>query len=173
MANLWRSPDRTSWLSWNTWLPVVNNINICADTDCEQAKTRRRNNFLKLQAFYSLTSARDGAVSPWQSSHFGQYSEVSDASKILSEFDQLTVISMEQTVEYTQDTYGLKSLHTSGRLHLHEIPDVHHNCWIRDGPYFDNPNEICSFDSVFDTYVLPLLASTVKLGTGAMCTGCQ
>lgn len=27
LANHFRSPDREPWLSWNPWLPVINNIN--------------------------------------------------------------------------------------------------------------------------------------------------
>lgn len=165
MANLWRSPDYAPWFCWNSWLPLVNNINVCTDTECKQAKARRKTNFLKLHAFHSLVSARDGAVSPWQSSHFAKYSDLSDAAKIVTDFEQLTVVPMQQTPEYMGDTYGLKTLHTSGRLHLREVADVSHNCWVKDGTFFDNSSEICSFDAAFNAYVYPLLASTTKLSS--------
>lgn len=172
MANLWRSPDRDSWLSWNPWLPVLNNINVCSDSPCEEAKAQRKRNFLKLKALYSFMSPRDGAVAPWQTSHFAQYNDVSDLSEIVSDFEQMTIVPMEQTLEFIQDTYGLRTLHSTGRLHLREVADVDHICWIRSGPFLDNPNEHCSFDLTFDTYVYPLVASTTIFGSDS-CTGCQ
>lgn len=159
-ANRWRSPDQDSWVEWNTVFPELNNVNNCADTDCEEAKVTRRDNFLRIQQSHFLISPRDGAVSPYQSAHFGQYNYLTNASQILTEFESLEIIAMEDTIEYQNDTYGLQTLHTAGRLHLHELADVVHGCWLRDSYFLDNSTELCSFGDVFGANIYPLLFSS-------------
>lgn len=164
-ADRWRSPDQDNWLDYNTVMPELNNVNPCDDTECEQAKAMRRANFLRIQQSHYLISPRDGIESPWQSCLFGQYNFVSNSSEILTDFENLEIIAMENTIEYQNDTYGLKTAYEAGRVHLHELPDVVHECWLKDTYFFDNATELCSFSEVFGAYIYPLLLSTDEVVT--------
>lgn len=56
------------WLSWNTFLPVYNNINVCA-TDNKADKSeqdRRKRNFIRLNQAHLFDSPSDGVVAPHQ-----------------------------------------------------------------------------------------------------------
>lgn len=50
-ANTYRAPDRTPRLSWNPFLPVYNNVNVCTknDTTCVSEQARRKSNFVRLK----------------------------------------------------------------------------------------------------------------------------
>lgn len=152
-ASLSRSPDNAAWLEWNPYLPVINNVNICNDTDCEDAKARRKANFIRLQDSHFFISPRDGVIAPYQGSHFGQYNDVSEAIEIKTKFEDFEIINMENTTEYLNDTYGLQTLHTSGRLHLHLAEAVSHECWVKDTYFYDNISENCYFADTFDKYI--------------------
>ncbi|POM70835.1 Hypothetical protein PHPALM_12675 [Phytophthora palmivora] len=69
---------------------------------------------------------------PWQSSIFGRYSEVETIEEIETQYMNLTVVNMNETLEYTSDTFGLKTLDERGGLFLHEIENVSHSCWRGD-----------------------------------------
>ncbi len=55
------------------------------------------------------------------------------------------LVSMNETLLYTRDLFGLKSLDERGSLHLHQIPDMLHNDWLVN-------------KAVFVQHVLPLLS---------------
>lgn len=88
--------------------------------------------------------------SPYQSAFLGQYSEVGSTQEIETKLENLTVLPMEQTVEYTTDSYDLKTLDKAGHLHLHNVTGASHACWFEDT---DN----CTFVSAYRQYVYPLL----------------
>lgn len=156
--NLMRSPHFKPWAAMNPHLPVVNNINPCAasDTACEEAKARRKANFLKLDEAHFFASAADALVTPWQTMILGQTSEVDTAEEIFTDYANLTIIDMKHTREYVNDTYGLQTLDARGGLFLHDIPDVPHLCWIQD-------YEECAFQEIYDKYVYPVLKATRDL----------
>ncbi|KAK1940075.1 Lysosomal thioesterase PPT2-A [Phytophthora citrophthora] len=150
--NLQRSPQFGSWSYTNPFLPVVNNVNPCLPgaTQCLDDKKRRKDNFLKLESAYFFISPEDGTITPWQSSIFGRYSEVNSVEEIKTNFSELTVVDMKDTVEYTNDTFGLRSLDERGGLFLVTTDNVTHVCWSRD-------SGDCSFQDVYDTYIYPAL----------------
>lgn len=151
-VNLGRSPDRKSWLSWNTFLPVYNNVNVDSNGSkpCKSEQARRKRNFLRLKQAHLFGSPSDGVISPYQNSLLGQYSEVNTAEEIQTKFDKLTVMPMQDTVEYKTDSYGLKTLVNTKRLHLYNVTGIPHICWIKDTPP-------CTFSSTYSQYVYPLL----------------
>ncbi|CAH0476385.1 unnamed protein product [Peronospora belbahrii] len=147
----------TNWLSINPFLPKVNNLQDCgADSTCKAAQKRRKANFVKLKAAHFLASPQDDIQSPWQSCLLGKYSTVATVDEVATKFADLTIVAMKDTVEYTQDLYGLKTLDTAGGLHIHEVADVSHDCWLFDYNSVASGVE-CKHAPVFDTNVYPLL----------------
>ena len=90
-------------------------------------------NFVRLKQAHFFGSPVDQEILPWQSALFGFW----DA-------DGKTMVNMTATANYQNDTFGLRTLHESGRLHLHVVDDVCHTCWVHD-------------EAVVAKYVLPLL----------------
>ncbi|KAF1315015.1 Lysosomal thioesterase ppt2, partial [Globisporangium splendens] len=152
------SPVRKLWLEGNPFLATTTNINTCtgADKDCAPAQQRRRANFLKLRVAHFFGSPQDDFIAPWQSSILGHYSDVSTTEQIETSFSSFKVLTMQQTTEFKQDTYGLKTLAARGGIFLHEAPNVGHSCWIRDYTTFDGKLD-CKFQPVYDQYVYPVL----------------
>uniref|UniRef100_H3GWE4 Uncharacterized protein n=1 Tax=Phytophthora ramorum TaxID=164328 RepID=H3GWE4_PHYRM len=150
--NLQRSPQFASWASTNIFLPVVNNVNPClpGDDQCIYDQHRRKANFLKLESAYFFISPEDGTITPWQSSQFGRYSEVKSVDEIETNFSSLSIVEMKDTLEYTSDTFGLRSLDERGGLFLVTADNVTHVCWSRD-------SDDCSFQDAYDTYIYPVL----------------
>ncbi|KAG7394187.1 holo-[acyl-carrier-protein] synthase [Phytophthora boehmeriae] len=150
--NLQRSPQFGSWASSNVFFPVINNVNPClpGNDQCIFDQRRRKANFLKLESAYFITSPQDEKVAPWQSSHFGRYSEVSSIEAIEQNFSSLTVVDMKDTLEYTSDTFGLRTLDERGGLFLPAVSNVTHACWVKD----DNG---CMVQNMYDTHIYPLL----------------
>ncbi|TDH71940.1 uncharacterized protein CCR75_003376 [Bremia lactucae] len=132
--NVNRWPQFGSFSTINTFLPVYNNVNSCLpdDNQCILNQQRRKTNFLKLEDAHFFASPADDRIMPWQSSIFGRYSEVDTIEEIESKFMNLTVVDMKETMEYTADTFGLKTLNERGGLFFHEVPGVSHRCWRTD-----------------------------------------
>ncbi|EGZ27453.1 hypothetical protein PHYSODRAFT_474249 [Phytophthora sojae] len=114
LMNMNREPTDAYFIENNKYLPYLNNLNKCNATDaaCENDKLRRKANFLRLKAAHFFASPNDG---------------------IETKFEEFTVMKMEDTVEYKEDTYGLRSLDERGGLHRTTVANVSHNCWIVDG----------------------------------------
>ncbi|EGZ27454.1 hypothetical protein PHYSODRAFT_321259 [Phytophthora sojae] len=149
LMNMARPPVKNYFVEKNQYLPSLNNINQCAwyDVGCHYTKFRHKRNFLRLQAAYFFASPHDGVVGPWQHSLLGHYSEVDSLEEIETTFEELAVVDMESTVEYQQDTYGLRIT----------VPGVSHNCWLADGMRFDAPNKLCEWQPIWDEFVYPAL----------------
>ncbi|KAE9353736.1 hypothetical protein PF008_g4859 [Phytophthora fragariae] len=155
LMNMARPPVKNYFVGTNQYLPSLNNINHCGwyDVGCHYTKLRHRRNFLRLKAAHFFASPHDGVVGPWQHSLLGHYSEVDSLEEIETRFEELTVVDMEDTVEYQHDTYGLRSLDERGALHRITVPDVSHNCWIVDGMRFDAPDKLCEWQPIWDEFV--------------------
>ncbi|KAG6965991.1 hypothetical protein JG687_00005103, partial [Phytophthora cactorum] len=109
--NVNRWPQFGSFSTANFFLPVYNNVNRClpGDNQCIYDQQRRKANFLKLEEAHFFASAADERIMPWQSSIFGRYSEVDTIEEIETKFMNLTIVNMNDTLEYTSDTFGLKT----------------------------------------------------------------
>ncbi|KAF1775347.1 Lysosomal thioesterase PPT2 [Phytophthora cactorum] len=132
--NVNRWPQFGSFSTANFFLPVYNNVNQClpGNDQCIYDKNRRKANFLKLEEAHFFTSPADDVIMPWQSCIFGRYSEVDTIEEIETQYNNLTVVDMKDTLEYTADTFGLQTLEKRGGLFLHEIANVSHGCWAVD-----------------------------------------
>ncbi|GAB9471095.1 Lysosomal thioesterase ppt2 [Globisporangium polare] len=155
---LQRSPVKDAWKASNVLLAELNNRNEADDVD----QQRRRANFLKLQSAHFFASPDDGLVAPWQSSILGQYSELDDAQEIISKFKDddaqtLHVVDMKDTVEYKEDTYGLRTLDSRGGLSLHVLQGVKHISWITDGDEFGPNDGTLRFSEIYDKHIEQLL----------------
>jgi palmitoyl-protein thioesterase len=87
---------------------------------------------------------------PWQSSLFSRYTEVDTLDEIETTFENLTIVNMTDTLEYTADTFGLRTLDERNGVHLHEVDGVPHGCWVQDSGN-------CSWQAIDDQYVYPAL----------------
>jgi len=111
VANIWRDPYHLSkYLSGNVFLPKYTN----------HATATMKANFLRLKkAVFCVGSGKayDGGIEPWQT---GVWGSVDSNNKM---------INMTNQDFYIADTFGLKSLDLSGRLHLTVVPNVSHDDW--------------------------------------------
>lgn len=153
-ANFQRAPSVDDWLASNTFLPKMNNLNKCESAADNADQKRRKDNFLKLRAAHFFISPSDGAVTPWQSSIFGRYNEVSTIDEIEAKFEDFKIVDMCDTAEYVGDTFGLKTLDKRGGLHLHVAPNVPHDGWFMDTQLSDGSMEVCVFKTVFEKFIM-------------------
>ncbi|RLN26900.1 hypothetical protein BBO99_00000009 [Phytophthora kernoviae] len=147
----------SNWMSINPFLPKVNNLQNCGtDAKCTADQVRRKANFVKLKAAHFFASPQDDVQAPWQSCVLGKYTTVASVDEIETKFADLTIVGMKDTVEYTDDLYGLKTLDTAGGLHIHEVADVPHNCWLFDYTSLAT-NVPCKHAPVYSAEIYPLL----------------
>ncbi|POM76875.1 Hypothetical protein PHPALM_5832 [Phytophthora palmivora] len=149
-VNRW--PQFGSFSTANFFLPVYNNVNHClpGDDQCIFDQHRRKANFLKVEEAHFFASPADDIIMPWQSSIFGRYSEVDTIEEIETKYNNLMVVDMKDTLEYTSDTFGLQSLDKRGGLFLHTIENVSHKCYVED-------EGDCKFWDVYDKYLYSTL----------------
>ncbi|KAF4038103.1 Palmitoyl protein thioesterase [Phytophthora infestans] len=147
-----------NWLSIDPFLPKVNNLQDCgtdAINTCVADQKRRKENFVKLKAAHFFASPQDDVQAPWQSCLLGKYTTVATLDEVETKFADYTIVGMKDTVEYTDDLYGLKTLDTAGALHIHEVADVPHNCWLFD---YTSPTDVaCKHAPVYNNEIYPLL----------------
>ncbi|ETK96244.1 hypothetical protein L915_00932 [Phytophthora nicotianae] len=149
-VNRW--PQFGSFSTANFFLPVYNNVNPClpGDDQCISDQHRRKANFLKVEQAHFFASPADDIIMPWQSSIFGRYSEVDTIEEIETLYNNLTVVDMKDTLEYTSDTFGLQTLDKRGGLFLHTAENVSHKCWVED-------EGDCEWAKVYDQYLYQTL----------------
>uniref|UniRef100_K3WY15 DUF676 domain-containing protein n=1 Tax=Globisporangium ultimum (strain ATCC 200006 / CBS 805.95 / DAOM BR144) TaxID=431595 RepID=K3WY15_GLOUD len=135
--NVSRSPVTSDVLTYNTFLSKFNNLTRASTDEEKQDQQRRRLNYLKLEEAHYLGSPEDGTIAPWQTAVLGHYSALDSVEDISTKFESLTVVDVKDTVEYQQDTYGLKSLDARGGLFLYVVPNVPHLKWPFDGEVYD------------------------------------
>ncbi|KAG3030213.1 hypothetical protein JG687_00004205 [Phytophthora cactorum] len=149
-VNRW--PQFGSFSTANFFLPVYNNVNRClpGDDQCIYDQHRRKANFLKVEQAHFFASPADDIIMPWQSSIFGRYSEVDTIEEIETQYNNLTVVDMKDTLEYTSDTFGLQTLDKRGGLFLHTAENISHKCWVED-------EGDCVWSNVYDQYLYATL----------------
>mmetsp|Transcript_23752 Transcript_23752/g.70235 ORF Transcript_23752/g.70235 Transcript_23752/m.70235 type:complete len:334 (-) Transcript_23752:224-1225(-) len=124
-ANYWNDPGHT-WLFERecNFLPAVNGYN--------GNITGQRTNFLRIGKAVFLGSPEDDCINPPLSSVFEFIGE-----------DGSSTSSFEQSLEYTSDAFGLRTLQDEGRVVLKAYPWIDHMSWLKP--------------SVFERFVLPEL----------------
>ncbi|TMW55568.1 hypothetical protein Poli38472_010450 [Pythium oligandrum] len=127
ISSLLRYPVRKIWLDLKSYLSTIDNLQM---DDAEHQ--RRKRNFLKLEELHAFTSPQDGILEPYQSGVFGYYTEVADSTELLAKYKTLEVVDLEDTVEYKENSYGLRTLDERGGLFRYVVDQVPHMCWVED-----------------------------------------
>lgn len=121
VGNYWNDPHHQKlYYKYNHFLPYVNNEK---DTN---NRTMFKAGLTKLEKMILIGGPDDGVITPWESSQFGYYNE------------NETVIMMRNRDTYNDDSIGLKTLDTSGRLKLITVPGIPHYEWHKNVSIVDN-----------------------------------
>jgi len=136
LANLWHDPLHVhEYLTGNTFLPRANG-------EIKEVAAQRHANFARLRRAVFLVGAFRRSfdsklgLEPWQTGVFGFYGEGSDSK----------IVPMEEQPIFKKDTFGLKTLHDAGKLHVLAVPGVEHQQWLTS-------------EDVFEQFVLPHLSA--------------
>jgi len=146
VANMWHDPvHQKLFLDRNTFLPLYNGL-----IDRSPGNARRKSNFLRLGQLVLLgglmsNETGDGVVEPAESCLFGFYdSTLSDkafsnwfnASGRLADVqgpdERGKIVHMRQQDIYIKDTFGLRTLESTGRLVVLAVSGVIHGMWLTD-----------------------------------------
>ncbi|POM71201.1 Hypothetical protein PHPALM_12256 [Phytophthora palmivora] len=109
-----------------------------------------------LKAVHAFASPNDCVAALWQTGVFGHYTEVKSLDEMESGFEGMKVLDMKDTVEYKEDSYGLRTLNERGLVFRHVVPDVPHTGWLFDMALMTKGG-MCKFEFVFESYVRPVL----------------
>jgi len=129
VANMWNDPlHHNMFVEKSKFLAVFNGLQNRTDTDSREI-ARRKSNFVRLRKacfFVGDFGANpyEGGLEPWQSGVFGFYNYINGSN---TEY-----LTMHQTLEYKHDTFGLRTLDTTGRLILQAVPKIGHGQWTGD-----------------------------------------
>ncbi|CAL6080240.1 Palmitoyl-protein_thioesterase [Hexamita inflata] len=101
-SNYWRDPyNLESYLEGCATLPTLDNL--------VNPSEQKKKNFMSVDKMVLFGSAKDGAISPWQSAWFGTWGK-----------DDREVTPMEHRDVYEKDLFGLKTMDQQGRIHRFE-----------------------------------------------------
>ncbi|XP_033098762.1 lysosomal thioesterase PPT2-A-like [Anneissia japonica] len=120
VCNYWNDPhQREKYLKENIYLPPLNN-------ETYNSKSLEwKKNFLQLKKLILIGGPDDGVITPWQSSQFGFY----DANE--------NIVEMTNQEVFLKDSFGLQSMHDSGRIQTYTISGVAHTSWHDNQTVFD------------------------------------
>ncbi|KAF2071940.1 hypothetical protein CYY_006755 [Polysphondylium violaceum] len=130
VANWWNcAVSRDRYLENNVFLPMINQ-----EIENNTIANYKTNFLASIKgSLHAFGSPQDGIVTPWNSELFGFFD------------DQLFMKSMNETYSYINDSYGLRTLDSQGKLFLYQIDNVKHAEWL-------------SRQDLFEQYVLPLIS---------------
>eukprot|EP01121_Diplochlamys_sp_Union-15-3_P010003 TRINITY_DN2760_c0_g1_i2.p1 TRINITY_DN2760_c0_g1~~TRINITY_DN2760_c0_g1_i2.p1 ORF type:complete len:304 (+),score=42.10 TRINITY_DN2760_c0_g1_i2:29-913(+) len=118
-ANFWHYPINTAeYLKYNIFLPLYNNEVLSTNSSFF------KENLLKVKQYIMLGSPADTTLDPWQTSLFGFYDS------------NLSVIPMEKQDIFINDTFGLRTLYSQGRLIQKTVPGIEHAQWLSNKENF-------------------------------------
>ncbi|KAM9995783.1 hypothetical protein ACTFIY_001977 [Dictyostelium cf. discoideum] len=129
VANWWNDPkDNDRYIKENFFLPALNQ-------ELSELTPEFKANFVGSigGSFNAFGSQDDEVVDPWISELFGYYNE------------NMVMIPINETYSYQQDSYGLKTLDSQGKLKLTQVDGVKHADWLRR-------------EDLFNQYILPLIS---------------
>mmetsp|Transcript_4184 Transcript_4184/g.8211 ORF Transcript_4184/g.8211 Transcript_4184/m.8211 type:complete len:349 (+) Transcript_4184:10-1056(+) len=127
VANYWHDPRHMSlFIKETNFLPEINGYVDSGDIAAQKA------NFVRIGKAVFLSSEDDDCINPPLSGIFQFLDDNGDPT------------SLEQSYEYSQDSFGLKTMHDEDRLVIENHPGNLHDSWVQN-------------TSIFETYVLPHL----------------
>ena len=119
-ANYWNDPRHRSLFKREAnFLPEVNGYIDGGDMDKQKA------NFVRIEKAVFLSSEDDDCINPPLSGIF-QFVDGNGAAT-----------SLEQSYEYIQDTFGLKTMHDEDRLVVENHPGNLHDSWVQNTELFE------------------------------------
>lgn len=145
-ANMWNDPKHHSeFLTRNLFLPKY-----LGYTSLEEDRERRKRNFLTLRKASFVVgvfenSTDDMGIDPALSGVFGFYNRLG------------VMESFKKQPFFKQDSFGLRTLHKTGRLFLKTYTNVRHDDWIQD-PF------------IIREFVMPLLSPPREVGSDVYST---
>jgi len=83
-----------------------------------------KNNFLRVKKLVLIGGPQDGTINPWQSAHFGYWR---DCDKSLD-----VIVPMREQNIYLQDSFGLRTMDSQGRIVITTVPNTNHTMMHRD-----------------------------------------
>ena len=132
VANYWNDPRHGQLFRREaSLLPQLNGY-------LDDGMTDQKANFLRVERAIFLGSSDDDCINPPLSSIFEYVDSEGNAT------------SLNESLEYAQDTFGLRTMHREGRLVLQNWPGNSHMSWIR-------VNNTSQEKSLFELRVLPHL----------------
>lgn len=112
ICNFWNDPHhRDLYVKHSNFLALIN-----GDRNHQDMNVWREN-FLRLKKLVLIGGPDDGVITPWQSSHFGFYS------------NDETIVEMRNQEFYHRDVFGLKALDARGDVSLCVHSGVPHITW--------------------------------------------
>ncbi|KAK2909885.1 lysosomal thioesterase PPT2-like [Channa argus] len=121
ICNYWNDPhQRPLYLQNNNFLPILNGDRTHSNIESW------RDNFLRLKKLVLIGGPDDGVITPWQSSLFGFF----DCNE--------NVVEMRNQEFYKNDTFGLKTLDTRGKVSVCVQSGVKHVTWHSNYTVFMN-----------------------------------
>mmetsp|Transcript_59873 Transcript_59873/g.129799 ORF Transcript_59873/g.129799 Transcript_59873/m.129799 type:complete len:359 (+) Transcript_59873:81-1157(+) len=122
--NLWNDPlHQDEFLAGNAFLPMVNGLSGPVPAGM-LANFKRVQRAVFLAGHMDETS--DGVLEPWNSGVFGYFAKGSDSQ----------IQAMSEQDFFEKDTFGLKTLNDTGRLHLEAVSGVRHGDWTHSRDVF-------------------------------------
>jgi palmitoyl-protein thioesterase len=114
VANMWRDPHHLdSFRKHDSFLPKYTSA----------ATARMKANFVRVKNMvFCVGSGKpyDGGIEPWQTGAWGQWGGGASGD---------VMVNMTAQPFYVADTFGLKTMHESGRLNLTIVPGASHGDW--------------------------------------------
>lgn len=121
IGNYWKDPHHLeNYQKHSNFLAPLNN-----DTYTPQINDYKKN-FLRLSRIVLIGGPDDGVITPWESSHFAFY----DSNEKVNEF--------EQQRYFLEDSFGLKTLFSEGKIKIYVIPGVQHVHWHSNRTVFNS-----------------------------------
>jgi pimeloyl-ACP methyl ester carboxylesterase len=132
VANLWHDPlHEDAFLKDNEFLPFVNGL------IGDGAPVGMKANFARLQkAVFLVGNFTDQdfdskiGLEPWCTGNFAFYAAGSGPGT--------PCVAMEKQDLFIKDTFGLKSLHNAGRLHVQAVDGIRHGDWLQSADTFSD-----------------------------------
>ncbi|XP_026880276.2 lysosomal thioesterase PPT2 [Electrophorus electricus] len=121
ICNYWNDPhQRARYLTSSNYLALLNGERKHSNL------SKWRESFLRIKKLVLIGGPDDGVITPWQSSFFGFY----DSNE--------TVVEMKQQEWYQNDTFGLKTMDSSGAVVRCAFSGVRHAFWHTNFTVYKN-----------------------------------
>lgn len=121
VGNYWNDPHHQKlFFEYSTFLPFINNL-----INSEHSNSFKKG-LSKLKKFVLIGGPDDSVITPWQSSQFGCFDK------------NESVVDMRNQSFYKNDSFGLRTLDSQGKLELITLSGLDHYDWHTNLTVVDN-----------------------------------